>query len=138
MTTSTFQINSKGAVVLPDGQPLPPPLAFALADFVRDNTVEIEQAAATARTGDAYVLVGSLVANGLPLPQDTISRWDGKLVVGFRTDEAYDAWARVLDGTDEPDVHPTLGSRPGRDCELLVLQGAWDRKPADDTAPVPA
>lgn len=137
MTTSDspFTLRPDGVIVLPDddGDPhhyLQPDEAFALATFIEQNRDAIETAASKARTIGAYNDVAVGIRSGLPTPQSTHTRWDGRLKLDLGTEDDFTAWAAWLGGTPMTDTHPELGSRRTLRGVRLHIEGPWDRVPS--------
>lgn len=128
--TAAFSLRGDGSIVLPDddGDPayfLAPAAAVELAEFINDHREDIRKAAEKQRTIDAYNLVASLIAGGLPTPKHIRTRWDGALLVDLDEDGAFDAWVGALDGTVDSEDHPTLGERAVFVGSCLRLEGPW-------------
>lgn len=135
---STFALRLDGSIELPDddGEPayyLRPADAFALSDFINDNREAISTAASKARTVTGYQVVAQLVASGLPVPNYTRTKYDGRIIVEFDEVAEFEAWAAAVDGKTDVDTHPTLGERASHLGEHLRIEGPWVA-----TEPVPA
>ena len=135
-TESPFTLRTDGSISLPDidGEPtyhLTPVLAEALVDFINENRRAITEKVQRQRTVRGYEEVARLIGTGLPVPTGLRPRWDGRVEVDLHDAAKFAEWFDAIDGMDDIDTHPTLGTRTTKTSSCLHIEGPWDRVPTD-------